>query len=123
MPPRSIHSWIELQAEFLKTFFSLNKTHALKRQILNYSQKTSESFEQAWECYKDILLACPHHGYDKGMTIMYFYDGLQVSSKQFIDTMCNGLFFEKTPTEAHAYLEELAEHTRRWETSSEFDRK
>ena len=53
---------------------------------------------------------------------MYFYDGLQASAKQFIDTMCNGLFFEKTPTEAHAYLEELAEHTRRWETSSEFDR-
>ena len=40
---------------------------------------------------------------------MYFYDGLQASAKQFIDTMCNGLFFEKTPTEAHAYLEELAD--------------
>ena len=122
LPPRSINSWIELQTEFLKKFFSLNRTHALKRQILNYSQKPSESFEQAWERYKDILLACPHHGYDKGRTIMYFYDGLQASAKQFIDTMCNGLFFEKTPTEAHAYLEELAEHTRRWETSSEFDR-
>ena len=39
LPARSISSWIDLQTEFLKKFFSLNRTNTLKRQIMNYRQK------------------------------------------------------------------------------------
>ena len=31
--PRTIRNWAELQAEFLKKFFSTTKTNSLKRQI------------------------------------------------------------------------------------------
>ena len=35
--PRTIRNWDELQAEFLKKFFSTTKTNSLKRQIYTYS--------------------------------------------------------------------------------------
>ena len=45
--PRSIRSWIDLQAEFLKKFFPTHKTNGLKRQISNFSAKENEKF---YEC-------------------------------------------------------------------------
>ncbi|KAL6332895.1 hypothetical protein AAG906_019407 [Vitis piasezkii] len=37
--PRSIRSWTDLQAEFLKKFFPTHRTNGLKRQISNFSLK------------------------------------------------------------------------------------
>ena len=42
--PRTIRSWVELQAEFLKKFFSITKTNSLKRQIYTYSAYDNEKF-------------------------------------------------------------------------------
>ena len=122
LPPRSISTWIELQTEFLKKFFSLNMTHALKRQILNYSQKPSESFEQAWERYKDILLACPHHGYDKEEQSCTSMMVCKLRRNNSLTRCVMDCSLKRLQLKLITYLEELAEHTRRWETTSEFDR-
>ena len=45
--PRSIHTWTDLQAEFLKKFFPTHKMNGLKRQISNFSVKENEKF---YEC-------------------------------------------------------------------------
>ena len=42
--PRTIRNWAELQAEFLKKFFSTTKTNSLKRQICTYSAYDNEKF-------------------------------------------------------------------------------
>ena len=42
--PRIIKNWAELQAEFLKKFFSTTKTNSLKRQIYTYSAYDNENF-------------------------------------------------------------------------------
>ena len=39
-------------------------TNALNRQIMNFSQNDNETFYQCWERFKDLLNACPHHGYE-----------------------------------------------------------
>ena len=44
--PRTIRSWVELQVEFLKKFFSAHKTNNLKRQIYTFSAHDNESFYQ-----------------------------------------------------------------------------
>ena len=49
---RSIQTWIELQAEFLKKFFPTHRTNALKRQISNFLAKEHEKFYECWERYK-----------------------------------------------------------------------
>ena len=50
--PRSIRTWIDLQAEFLKKFFPTHRTNGLKRQISNFSAKENEKF------YEKFLKKC-----------------------------------------------------------------
>ena len=42
--PRTIRSWAELQAEFLKKFFSAHKTSNLNRQIYTFAAHDNERF-------------------------------------------------------------------------------
>ena len=122
LKPASISCWNDLKKEFLTKFFGISRTYALRGQIMGYRQKPNESYDQTWERFKDLLLACPHHGYEKGRIIGFFYDGMLPQTKQFIDMMCGGGFFNKTQTQAWDFLEEITEHTRRWESTNEFDR-
>ena len=62
--PRTIWNWAELQAEFLKKFFSAHRTNNLKRQIYTFAAHDNEKFYQCWERYMETISACPHHGFD-----------------------------------------------------------
>ena len=112
--PRSIGTWQEMQAEFLKKFFPTQKTSAFKRQIQNFSQNSNEPFFQCWERFKDLLSSCPHHGFENWRTLCFFYEGLTPETKQFVETMCNGEFLDKEPEEAFDYLDHLAENSQSW---------
>ncbi|RVW96844.1 hypothetical protein CK203_026127 [Vitis vinifera] len=90
--PRSIRTWTDLQAEFLKKFFPTHRTNGLKRQILNFSAKENEKFYECWERYMEVINACPHHGFDTWLLVSYFYDGMSSSMKQLLETMCGGDF-------------------------------
>ncbi|RVW36105.1 hypothetical protein CK203_079654 [Vitis vinifera] len=72
--PRSIRSWTDLQAEFLKKFFPTHRTNGLKRQISNFSAKENEKFYECWERYMEAINACPHHGFNTWLLVSYFYD-------------------------------------------------
>ncbi|RVW21480.1 hypothetical protein CK203_112628 [Vitis vinifera] len=80
--PRSIRSWTDLQAEFLKKFFPTHRTNGLKRQISNFSAKENEKFYECWERYMEAINACPHHGFDTWLLVSYFYDGWDVYLKE-----------------------------------------
>ena len=77
--PRSIGTWQEMQTNFLKKFFPIHRTNALKRQIRNFSQKDNETFYQCRERFKDLFNACPHHGYETWCIISFFYESLNKS--------------------------------------------
>ena len=78
---RSIRTWTDLQAEFLKKFFPTHRTNGLKRQILNFSAKENEKFYECWERYMKAINACPHHGFDTWLLVSYFYNGMFSSMK------------------------------------------
>ena len=59
---RTIRNWTEMQAEFLKKFFSTHKTNTLKRQIYTFAAYDNEKFCQFWERYLETINHCPHHG-------------------------------------------------------------
>ncbi|XP_041011272.1 uncharacterized protein LOC121255044 [Juglans microcarpa x Juglans regia] len=120
--PRTIGTWQEMQTEFLKKFFPIHRTNALKRQIMNFTQKDSETFYQSWERFKDLLNACPHHGYENWRLISFFYESLTPKMRQFVQTMCNGEFFDKEPEEAFEYFDYLAENAQSWDTTDVHDR-
>ena len=98
--PRSIRTWTDLQAEFLKKFFPTHRTNGLKRQILNFLAKENEKFYECWEIYIEAINACPHHGFDTWLLVSYFYDGMSSSMKQLLEMMCGGDFMSKNLEEA-----------------------
>ena len=103
--PRTIRNWVELQAEFLKKFFSDHKTNNLKRKIYTFAALDSERFYQCWERYMETINACPHHAFDTWMLVNHFYDGMSPSMKQLLETMCGGDFLNNVAETSKAWDE------------------
>nr|GEU57876.1 hypothetical protein [Tanacetum cinerariifolium] len=61
-PPRSILTWEDLVSKFINQFFPPLKTTYLRNEIINFLQKPNETFNKAWEHFKNLLRQCPHHG-------------------------------------------------------------
>ena len=113
--PRTIRNWAELQAEFLKKFFSTTKTNSLKRQIYTNSAYDNEKFYQCWERFMETINACPHHGFDTWILVNHFYDGMSPPMKQLLETMCGGDFLSKHPDEAMDFLNYVDETSKAWD--------
>nr|GEZ67538.1 reverse transcriptase domain-containing protein [Tanacetum cinerariifolium] len=54
-PPRSILTWEDLVSKFINQFFPPSKTTYLRNEITNFLQKPNETFNEAWERFKDLL--------------------------------------------------------------------
>ena len=113
--PRTIRNWAELQAEFLKKFFSAHKTNNLKRQIYTFAAHEGEKFYQCWERFLETISACPHHGFDTWMLVNHFYGGMSPPMRQLLETMCGGDFLSKHPDEAMEFLSYVAETSKGWD--------
>ena len=113
--PRTIRNWAELQAEFLKKFFSAHKTNNLKRQIYTFAAHEGEKFYQCWERFLETISACPHHGFDTWMLVNHFYGGMSPAMRQLLETMCGGDFLSKHPDEAMEFLSYVAETSKGWD--------
>ncbi|WKA01462.1 hypothetical protein VitviT2T_019743 [Vitis vinifera] len=116
--PRSIRTWIDLQAKFLKKFFPTHRTNDLKRQISNFSAKENEKFYECWERCIEAINSCPHHGFDTWLLVSYFYNGMSFSMKQLLETMCGGDFMSKNQEKARDFLSYVAEVSRGWDESN-----
>ncbi|CAL2257708.1 unnamed protein product [Prunus armeniaca] len=89
--------------------------------MTTFSQKDTESLPQAWERFKDLLMLCPHHGFERWRVVSHFYDGLTPKDRQFIEMMCNGNFMYKDPEDAFDFLDEIAEKSQIWSTPNTFE--
>ena len=113
--PRTIRNWTEMQAEFLKKFFSMHRTNSLKRHIYTFAANDNEKFYECWERYMETINACPHHGFDTWMLVNNFYDGMSPAMKQLLENMCGGDFLSKNPEEAMDFLSYVAETSKAWD--------
>nr|GEV47535.1 reverse transcriptase domain-containing protein [Tanacetum cinerariifolium] len=75
-PPRSIFTWDDLVSKFINQFFPPSKTTNLPNEITNFQQRFDESFSEAWDRFKDLLRACPHHGFSELHQLDTFYNAL-----------------------------------------------
>ena len=112
---RTIRNWGDMQAEFLKRFFSTHKTNSLKREIYTFTALENEKFYKCWERYLEIISACPYHGSDIWMLVNHFYNGMSPTMKQLLETMCRGDFMSKHPEEAMDFLNYVAETSKAWD--------
>ena len=113
--PRTIRNWADLQAEFLKKFFSTTKTNSLKRQIYTYWAYDNEKFYQSWERFMETISACAHHGFDTWMLVNHFYDDMSPAMKQLLETMCGGDVLSKNTDEAMDFMNYVAETSKAWD--------
>nr|GEV25563.1 reverse transcriptase domain-containing protein [Tanacetum cinerariifolium] len=98
-PPRSILTWEDLVSKFINQFFPPSKTTYLRNEIINFLQKPNETFNKAWERFKDLLRQCPHHGFSELYQLDTFYNALNLNDQDALDSAAGGNFLDKIPRE------------------------
>nr|GEW29582.1 reverse transcriptase domain-containing protein [Tanacetum cinerariifolium] len=99
-PPNSILTWGDLVNKFVNQFFPPSKTTHLKNEISRFTQRFEETFGEAWERFKEMLRACPHHGLLELTQIDTFYNGLNEQDKDTLNAAAGGNLLSKMTGEA-----------------------
>ncbi|GKA95871.1 reverse transcriptase domain-containing protein [Tanacetum coccineum] len=89
-PPNSILTWEDLVTKFVNQFFPPSKTTHLKNKISRFTQKFDESFSEAWERFKEMLRACPHHGFTELTQVDTFYNGFYRNDQDSLMSRAGG---------------------------------
>ncbi|GJT48280.1 reverse transcriptase domain-containing protein [Tanacetum coccineum] len=104
-PPNSILTWEDLVTKFVNQFFPPSKTTHLKNEISRFTQKFEETFSEAWERFKELLRACPHHGFTELTQVDTFYNGLNDNDQDSLNAAAGGNLLSKTTREALNIIE------------------
>ncbi|GKE16886.1 reverse transcriptase domain-containing protein [Tanacetum coccineum] len=84
-PPRSILTWEDLVSKFINQFFPPSKTTNLRNEITNFQQKFEETLSEAWDHFKDLLCACPHHSFMELHQLDTFYNALNPTDQDSLN--------------------------------------
>ncbi|GJS97833.1 reverse transcriptase domain-containing protein [Tanacetum coccineum] len=95
-PPRSILTWEDLVSKFINEFFPPSRTTNLRNEISNFQQRFDESFHEAWDRYKDLLRACPHHGFTELHQLDTFYNALNPADQDSLNSAAGGNLLERS---------------------------
>ena len=98
------------------------KTNALRREIADFYQDEQEKFYESWERFKDLILKCPHHGFETWRLVQYFYNGLTQTNRNMIESMNSGGFLSLVDDEAYKFLENFSESSQQWDFSNRKER-
>nr|GEV20584.1 reverse transcriptase domain-containing protein [Tanacetum cinerariifolium] len=94
-PPRSILTWEDLVSKFINQFLPPSKTTYLRNEITNFLQKPNETFNEAWEHFKDLLRP----------QLDTFYNALNPNDQDALDSAAGGNFLDKIPRECLSIIE------------------
>nr|GEY60749.1 hypothetical protein [Tanacetum cinerariifolium] len=76
------------------------------RSILTWEDlKPNETFNEAWERFKDLLRQCPHHGFSELHQLDTFYYALNPNDQDALDSATGGNFLDKIPRECLSIIE------------------
>ncbi|GJZ43723.1 reverse transcriptase domain-containing protein [Tanacetum coccineum] len=82
-----------------------SKTTNLRNEITNFQQRFDESFCEAWDRFKDLLRACPHHGFTELNQLDTFYNALTPTDQDSLNAAAGGNILTKTPRDAFTIIE------------------
>ncbi|GJZ30400.1 reverse transcriptase domain-containing protein [Tanacetum coccineum] len=85
-PPLSILTWEDLVSKFINEFFPPSRMTNLRNEISNFQQRFDESFHEAWDRYKDLLRACPRHGFTELHQLDTFYNALNPADQDSLNS-------------------------------------
>ncbi|GJT53668.1 reverse transcriptase domain-containing protein [Tanacetum coccineum] len=104
-PPRLILTWDDLVSQFVNKFFPPSKTTNLRNEITNFQQRFDESFYKAWGRLNDLLRACLHHGFSELHQLDTFYNALNSSDQDSLNSAAGGNFLDKMPRDCLRIIE------------------
>nr|GEZ87804.1 reverse transcriptase domain-containing protein [Tanacetum cinerariifolium] len=108
-PPRSILTWEDLVSKFINQFFPPSKTTNLRNEITNFQQRFDESFFEAWDRFKDLLRACPHHGFTELHQLDTFYNALTPADQDSLNAAADVTKVStNAPSSSTPYFPEIA---------------
>nr|GEW36690.1 reverse transcriptase domain-containing protein [Tanacetum cinerariifolium] len=70
-----------------------------------WRQIFEETFGEAWERFKEMLRACPHHGFSELTQVDTFYNGLNEQDQDSLNATASGNLLSKTTREALKIIE------------------
>ncbi|GJV24633.1 ribonuclease H-like domain-containing protein [Tanacetum coccineum] len=71
-----------------------------------------ESLFRAWERFKELLMKCPQHYLTDMQEVILFYNGLDVPTRQILDSKC--AIPSKIDTDAKIAIQEMTEYSQKW---------
>nr|GEV05038.1 reverse transcriptase domain-containing protein [Tanacetum cinerariifolium] len=104
-PPNSILTWDDLVNKFVNQFFPPSRTTHLKNEISRFTQRFEETFREVWERFKEMIRACPHHGFSELTQIDTFYNGLNEQDQDSLNAAAGGNLLSKMTREALKIIE------------------
>nr|GFB57040.1 reverse transcriptase domain-containing protein [Tanacetum cinerariifolium] len=76
------------------------------RSILTWEDlKPNETFNEAWEHFKDLLTQCPHHVFSELHQLDTFYNALNPNDQDALDSAAGGNFLDKIPRKCLSIIE------------------
>ncbi|GKC70293.1 hypothetical protein Tco_1116176 [Tanacetum coccineum] len=88
----------DLKTKFLNKYCPPGRTAKKMEEIINFQQEPDETLYQAWERFKELLMKCPQHYLTEMQEVILFYNGLDVSTRQILDS--RGVVLTKTVADA-----------------------
>ncbi|GKB48026.1 reverse transcriptase domain-containing protein [Tanacetum coccineum] len=95
----------DLVSKFINEFFPPSRTTNLQNEISNFQQRFDESFHEAWDRYKDLLRACPHHGFTELHQLDTFYNALNPADQDSLNSAAGGNLLERSTQDVLTIIE------------------
>nr|GEV15116.1 reverse transcriptase domain-containing protein [Tanacetum cinerariifolium] len=94
MVPSILLEQFELKHNIINMMTS-DQTTNLRNEISNFQQRFDESFHGAWDRYKDLLHACPRHGFAELHQLDTFYNALNPADQDSLNYVAGGNLLER----------------------------
>ncbi|GKE31676.1 hypothetical protein Tco_1450998, partial [Tanacetum coccineum] len=90
----------------LTNSFPPSRTTNLRNEISNFQQRFDEPFHEALcDRYKDLLRACPHHGFTELHQLDTFYNALNPADQDSLNSVAGGNLLERSTQDVLMIIE------------------
>jgi hypothetical protein len=100
----------------------MSKVNDARNKISSFTQDEDEKFTECWTRFKDMLMKCPPHGYEKWLLVQFFYQRLSQPNHSMIELMNGGAFLNLTGDLAYKALEKIVANSQDWDFTSYRDK-
>jgi hypothetical protein len=107
-----------VEAILQQIFSNVQSVNEARKEINSFTQDKDEKFSECWAMFKDLLIKCPPHGYEKWRLVQFFYQGLSQPNRNMIELMNGGVFLNLTGDLAYKALDKLADNSQQRDFTS-----